>query len=96
LKLLGLETWPPDAPKVSIFAIFKAYLQKYISFLFITKYNIASFAFVKKPFNLILGKLRYVRSKLGAFHVTGRYFSNGPHFPGAENHTANFAGQGSR
>jgi hypothetical protein len=28
LKLLGLETWPPDAPKVPIFAIFKANLQK--------------------------------------------------------------------
>jgi hypothetical protein len=27
------------------------------------------------------------------FHVTGRLISNGPHFPGAENPTANCAGQ---
>jgi hypothetical protein len=32
LKLLRLETWPPDAPKVLIFAIFKADLQTYIYF----------------------------------------------------------------
>jgi hypothetical protein len=30
---VGLESWPPDAPKVPIFAKFKANLQKYISFL---------------------------------------------------------------
>jgi hypothetical protein len=33
LKLLRLETGPPDAPKNPIFAIFKANLQKHISFL---------------------------------------------------------------
>jgi hypothetical protein len=52
--------------------------------------------FVKKSFNLMLGKLRYVRLKLGAFLVTGRYFSNGPHFPRDENPTANLAGRGRR
>jgi hypothetical protein len=31
LKLLELETWPPGAPKVPIFAIFEADLQKYIN-----------------------------------------------------------------
>jgi hypothetical protein len=37
--------------------------------------NIASFVFVKKPFNLMLGKPRYVRAiKAGGFPCDGKVF----------------------
>jgi hypothetical protein len=35
LKLLGQESWPPDAHKVPIFAKIKADLQKYLSFVWL-------------------------------------------------------------
>jgi hypothetical protein len=55
--------------------------------------NIASFVFVKKPSSMILGKPRNMRSNLGVLLEKGRYFSNGLHFLGHENPTANFAGR---
>ena len=56
----------------------------------------ASFVFVKKPFNSVLGKSRYVRSKIWVIQMVGSIILNGHHFPRLRVPTANFVGQGRR